>query len=1143
VDFVAVVDQVIALVRQRGRVTYRTLQLQFTLDDEQLATLKDELLYSQPRVIDDAGRGLVWTGDPGATPALAPSPPASASAALPHTQTEQGARPAADHAAPEAERRQLTVLFCDLVESTALASQLDPEDWREVVRAYQATCAEVIQRFEGHIAQYLGDGLLVYFGYPQAHEDDAQRAVHTGLGIVEAMDTLNRRLAQGHGVRLAVRVGMHTGLVVVGEMGGGGRQEQLALGDTPNIAARLQGLAAPNTVVISAATRQLIQGYFTCHALGSQTLRGVATPLQVYQVVRATEVQQRFDVAAARGLMPLVGREHEVALLRERWAQVQAGRGHIVVLSGEAGIGKSRLIQTVKDEIIGAATLRIEYRCSAYHQHSAFYPIIAHLERVLAWRQDDTPEGRLRKLEEALQPYTLPLAEIVPLLAALLSVPLPAAYLPLTLTPQRQKQKTLEALLTWLLVLTERQPVLFVVEDLHWIDPSTLEFLTLLVEQGPTARLLALLTCRPEFQPPWGLRTHLTPMALQRLLQPQVEAMIAQVTGGKTLPSEVIAQIVAKTDGVPLFVEELTKMVLESGLLRETKGAYALTGPLPPLAIPATLHDALMARLDRLATVKAVAQLGAALGRTFAYELLQAVTPLDEAPLRQALAQLVNAQLLDQGGIPPQATYLFKHALIQDAAYQSLLKSTRQQYHQRIAQVLETRFPAAAETQPELVAQHYTAAGCTEQAVVYWQRAGQQASDRSAHLEAISHLTTGIELLTTLPETPVRTQHALTLYIALGAALQVTKGHAAPEVEHAYNQARALCQQVGETPQLVPVLYGLWRFYVVRSQLHTARDLSETLLRLAQRADDPALAVIAHHALASTWLWLGALHAARLHVEEGLVRYTPDQRRAPVFRIGQDLGIGCRTYAAMALWLLGYPDQALVRLHDALALAHELSHPFSLAYARWVAAIVYQCRRDVPAVHEQAEAAVTLSTEQGFTLWVAVGTILRGWALAMQGQGEEGRAQVRHGIAAWRVTGAALLVPYLCTLLAEVSAHLGHPEDGLQTLAEGHTLVEQHEERWWEAEVYRLRGVLLLQQTVAQLEEAEAWLRRALDVARRQEAKSLELRAAMSLARLWQQQGKRAAAYDLLAPIYGWFTEGFDTADLQEAKALLDELS
>ena len=570
----------------------------------------------------------------------------------------------------------------------------------------------------------------------------------------------------------------------------------------------------------------------------------------------------------------------------------------------------------------------------------------------------------------------------------------------MTVSPEQQKQQTLHALLTILLRIAAQQPVLFVMEDLHWVDPSTLELLSLLVDQGPTARILTLFTFRPDFSPPWTGRAHLTQLTVNRLPQRQAVEVIRQVAHGKVLPPEVVEQIVAKTDGVPLFVEELTKMVLESGLLQERDERYALTGPLHPLAIPATLHDSLMARLDRLAAVKALAQLGATLGREFSYALLRAVAPWEEGIVHQGLHQLVAAEFLYQRGVPPQATYTFKHALIQDVAYQSLLRSTRQQYHQRIAQALEAQFPETVATQPELVAQHYTAAGCTEQAVVYWQRAGQHASDRSAHVEAISHLTTGIELLKTLPETPEHTQQALTLHIALGAALQMAKGQAAPEVEHAYTQARALCQQVGETPELVPVLFGLWRFYVVRPQLHTARELGETLLRLAQRADDPALAVIAHYALGWTWFCLGALPAARQHLEEAIARYTPDQRRAPVFRMGQDPGVGCRAYAALTLWLLGYPEQALARLHEALALAHELSHPYSLAFARCWAAYVYQFRRDVPAVHEQAEAAVALSTEQGFPLWAAPGTILRGWALAMQGQGEAGMAQVRQGIAA-----------------------------------------------------------------------------------------------------------------------------------------------
>jgi predicted ATPase len=732
----------------------------------------------------------------------------------------------------------------------------------------------------------------------------------------------------------------------------------------------------------------------------------------------------------------------------------------------------------------------------------------------------------------------------VPLFGALLAVPLPAERYPArNVSPQQQRQQTQDALVAWLLEEATRQPVLAVWEDLHWADPTTLELLGLLVDQIPTAAMLHVLTFRPEFSPPWPMRSHITPITLQRLERPQVEALIAHLAGGKTLPAEVVAHIVAKTDGVPLYVEELTKMLLASDLLRAEAEHYVLTGPLSAMAIPETLQDSLMARLDQLTTAKEVAQLGAVLGREFAYDMLRAVSSQDEATVQDGLARLVAAELLYQRGRPPRARYMFKHALIQDAAYASLLRSTRQQVHQQVAQLLVARFPEIVETQPELVAHHYTAAGCHEQAVGYWQRAGQQASDRSAYLEAINHVTTGIELLKTLPDTSEQTQQSLTLHIALGAALQMTKGSAAPEVEHAYTQAYALCQQVGETPQLVPVLFGLWRFYHSRAQLHTAREIGETLLRLAQHADAPALTVVAHNALGNTWLCLGALPAARHHLEEGIARYTPDQRRAPVFRIGHDPGVACRAFAAWTLWLQGYPAQALARLHKALALAHELSHPYSLAFARCWAAMISQFRRDVLAVHEQAEAAVALSTEQGFANRAAMGTSLRGWALAMQGQGEEGMAQVRQGIAALRATGGAVLVPYFCTVLAEVAAHLGHPEDGLQALAEAHTLVEQHEERYWEAEVHRLRGVLLLRQSGTPQAEAETWLQRALDVARRQEAKSLELRAAMSLSRLWQQQGKRQEAHDLLAEVYAWFTEGFDTADLQEAKALLEELT
>ena len=812
--FDEVLDRVLEMLQRRGRVSYRALKRQFDLDDAYLADLKAEIIDVHQVAVDQDGTMLVWTGAPRALPAtcrfLSPRHPGASGRAPLGVESLPAELPA-----PDAERRQLTVMFCDLVDSTRLASQLDPEDYRAVVRAYQQTCAAVIQPFDGHIAQYLGDGLLVYFGYPQAHDDDAQRAVRAGLSILDAMRTLSAHLVHDNGVRLAIRLGIHTGLVVVGAMGGGDRQEQLALGDTPNIAARLQGLAAPDTLVISAATYRLVQGYFACQDLGLHTVKGMDQPIALYQVLQESAAQSRLDVAATRGLTPLVGREEEVGLLLRRWAQSQDGLGQVVLLSGEAGIGKSRLVEVLRERAEREGCTRIVFRCSPYYQQSALYPVIEHLQRLLQFSRDDAPRRSWPSWSRRCRRIALPSDEVVPLLAALLSVPLPEArYAPLPLSPQRQRQKTLEALLAWLVAEAERQPTLAVWEDLHWADPSTLEFLSLLIDQTPTARLLTLLTCRPEFRPPWSARSYLTQLTLGRLGRAQVEAMIERITGGKALPAEVVQQIVAKTDGVPLFVEELTKAILESGLLREREDRYELTGPLPSLAIPATLHDSLMARLDRLATGKEVAQLAATLGRTFPYELLRAVSPLDEATLQQALARLVEAELLYQRGVPPQATYLFKHALIQEAAYQSLLKSTRQQYHQRIAQVLEAQFPDTAETQPELLAHHYTEAGCREQAIPYWQRAGQQAlpalgqpgSDPAPHhgSGAAGHASRD-------PGAgPAGTRPAA----CPGAGVDGHQGLWRPRRWSRPMPGRGRCaQQVGETPQLFPTLRGLCRFY------------------------------------------------------------------------------------------------------------------------------------------------------------------------------------------------------------------------------------------------------------------------------------------------------------------------------------------
>jgi predicted ATPase len=744
--------------------------------------------------------------------------------------------------------------------------------------------------------------------------------------------------------------------------------------------------------------------------------------------------------------------------------------------------------------------------------------------------------------------YGLPPAEAVPLFAALLSLPLGTDYAPLQVSSEQQKQQTLHALLTILLRIAAQQPVLFVMEDLHWVDPSTLELLTLLVDQGPTARILALFTCRPDFSPPWTGRAHVTQVTLSRLPRRQAAELTGRVAHGKSLPPEVLEQVVAKTDGVPLFVEELTKMVLESGLLQEQAERYELTGPLPPLAIPATLHDSLMARLDRLATVKALAQLGATLGREFAYDLLQAVSPWDEDTVHRGLQQLVAAEFLYQLGLPPQATYRFKHALIQEAAYQSLLRSTRQQYHQRIAQVLEAHFPETAETQPEWLAHHYTQAGLSAQAIPYWQRAGQRALQRSAYVEAIGHLSKGLEVLTTLPDTSKRSQQELVLQTMLGPALMNIKGQAAPEVEQTYARARELCRQIGDAPQLFPVLWGLWYFYVVRAELQTARELLPQLLSLAQRGQDSALLLAAHRSLGQNLTFLGELLPARTHLEQGMALYDPLQHRALALRYGQDLKVVCQSWAALVLWLLGYPDQALQTGHAAIALAQELAHSYSLIYAlNWVT-MLHLCRRERQAAQERAEGVLAIGREYGIAMFTASGTLWQGWGLATQAHlsgkaGEEGMAQMRQGLAAWRATGAGVFQPYYLALLAEAYGAGGQVEKGLNVLAEALTMVEKTAERYWEAQLHRLTGELVLRQAAPNQRQAETCFIQALAVARRQQAKSLEVRAATSLALLWQQQGKRAEARELLVPIYGWFTQGFDTADLQEAKALLEELS
>jgi class 3 adenylate cyclase/tetratricopeptide (TPR) repeat protein len=1026
----------------------------------------------------------------------------------------------------EAERRQLTVLFCDLVGSTALAARLDPEDMGLVIRAYQGRCAEVIKRWGGHVAKYMGDGVLAYFGWPQAHEDDAERAVRAGLELIKAVSALEApgsALGGGRDERqLAARVGIATGLVVVGDLvGEGAAQEQAVVGETPNLAARLQALAAPGQVAIADATRRLLGAGFELEDRNERELKGISGPVRAYVVTGERPVESRFEARSGPALLPMVGRDQELVLLLERWALAKAGEGQGVLLVGEAGIGKSRISRALLDAVTDEPHFRVRYQCSPYHTDSALWPVIQHLNFAAGVDADDPVEARLDKLEALLDRAGGHGA--APLIADLLGLDVSARYGRLDLTPQAQRIRTLDALVDQLLGLAARQPVLVVVEDAHWIDPTTLEMIELGLDRIAGARVLLLLTSRPDRQPALAAHPHVTRLTLNRLGRAGVEAIVARL-GGDRLPGATIDAIIARTDGVPLFVEELTKAVLETG----------------EASIPASLHDSLMARLDRIPEVKEVAQIAASIGREFDYPLLAAVVDRTEPDLRSALDQLTGSELIFRRGRPPDARYIFKHALVQDAAYQSLLKGRRQQLHARIAEILEQRFPDTVEAEPELLASHYTAAGLTEVGVRYWERAGARATERSAFVEAINHYGKGLELLSTLSDGQARNRLELSLQMGLGDAFSWTRGFAAAEVEAAYNRAHELSRQMGETPELFRILWGLWHFFVIRGDFGRSRELGQELSQLGQRLQDPTLVPHIYRTLGETALWRGEFAAAQREASTCLAG--PELPPPKLIPGVQDPLVMCGAWLALALWHLGYPDQALARMDAALERAKGSGHSGDLGAALIFAAWIRVLRRDTKSAREFAETALRFNAERGHPFHVAISDVLLGSVLVTEEHDAVGLSHMRDGIAQSSATGAGIFQPWCLALLAAGQAQLGDPEAGLITLAEAESRVRQSGERWPEAEIHRLKGELTLSMAGADA-EAERCFRMSIEVARGQQARSAELRAATSVARLWAEQGKRAQARDLLAPVYGWFTEGFDTADLEDAKALLDELS
>ena len=1030
----------------------------------------------------------------------------------------------------EAERRQLTVMFCDLVGSTALSTQLDPEDMREVIRAYQDACAGVITRFEGFVAKYMGDGVLAYFGFPRAHEDDAERAVRAGLALVEAVARLPAPEA------LSARIGIATGLVVVGDLvGEGASQEQAVVGDTPNLAARLQSIAEPGQVVIAEATRRLMGARFDLTAMEAQTLKGLAGPVEAFVVHGERALESRFDARQTEELAAMVGRDQELALLLERWRQAKSGEGQMVLLTGEAGIGKSRITQATIAAVTSEPHTLIRYQCSPYHSDSALYPTIQQLGFAAGFAASDGLETRLDKLEHLVARALEQPGEVVPLMAALLELDGEARYGSLDLAPQQRRNRTLQALITQLLGLAAQQTVLFVVEDVHWIDPTTLELIELCLDQIAAGRVLIMVTARPTFSHSFGGHPIVTRLALNRLGREQTGAIVHSLTGGRDLPAELMDEIAARTDGVPLFVEELTKTVLESGVLREQDDTFVLDHPLDRLAIPSSLHDSLMARLDRLQPVKEVAQTAACIGREFDFRLLAAVSPLSGEALGEALDRLIAAELVFRRGLPPEAVYTFKHALVRDAAYESLLKARRQQFHGRIVAALEAAEEDAA---PEIIAQHAEAADLIEKALDHWEAAGQAAVARPAYKEAIAHLRAAIRLCGELGDQNAAQRRELQLQVQLGQALLARLGYSAPDTMTAFERGLELAEEIGEPTLLIPSIYGLWASrYIAHVPL---ADLADRLVKLTSAGEDSGARCVALRMAALEWFHGGRYASSLELVREALAIYDPNVHRDLALRFANDPRMSAMNYKSWNLWHLGFPDQARSAAEEALNWAREIDHPnttgLALCYGTSLPNIWL---RDIDRVEAAARESLQLAAKMSLALWQAWGQIHLGWALAQRDE-PEALAEMAAGLEQARQIGARRLEGFHLGLIAEVQSRAGQHDAARATLATA--FEDHHKDVPFVADLYRLRAHAALRASAAATDEASDDLQRALEIARKQGARSLQLRAARDLARIWAEEGERQEAHDLLAPIHAWFTEGFDTPDLTEAKALLEEL-
>jgi class 3 adenylate cyclase/predicted ATPase len=1042
-------------------------------------------------------------------------------AAIQELGSPAAAQPATVELKPQetAERRQVTVMFSDLVGSTALSARMDPEDLREVISTYQKCVAETVVRFGGFVAKYMGDGVLVYFGYPQAHEDDAERAVRAGLE-----------------------------LVVVGDLiGSGEAQERGIVGETPNLAARLQGIAEPNSVVIAEDTRKLLGNLLELHDLGAQDLKGIAEQVRAWTAIRPSSVESRFDAMHASGLTELVGREEELEILARRWSKTKSGDGQVVLLSGEPGIGKSRLTAVLLERLAGEPHTRLRYFCSPQHSDSALYPIISQMERAAGFAHDDATETKLDKLDAVLARSFTERTDTA-LFAEMLSLPNAGRYPTLDLTAQERRHRTLEALTAQVEALSRSQPVLMIFEDAHWIDPTSLEALGLMVDRLRTLKVLLIITYRPEFEAAWIGRPHVTALTLNRLGEREIAALIDRVTGNQPLPSNIRRDLIERTDGIPLFAEEMTKAVLEADggeVARRTAAAI----PWPSVAVPASLHASLMARLDRLGAAKDIAQIGAAIGREFSHSVLAAVARKPETEMQSALDRLIAAGLLFRQGIAPHASYLFKHALVQDAAYGTLLREPRRALHACIAEVLENEFTEIAESQPEVLARHCTEAGLIERAAALWGKAGLRSLERSALVEAVAQLTRALGQIATLPANPQVRRDQIRLQVALITPLIHVKGYAAPETKAASERARLLIEQaeaMGEPPEdpllLFSVLYGFWAHNYVACNGDVMRELASHFLALAEKQTSTALLMMGHRLMGLSLMTTGDIVGSRPHYNRGIALYDPVEHRPLAARFGVDARVSLFTYRSWALWFLGYPETALADVDYALRDAREIGQAATVMYALGITTLSDLFCGNYEAATAKSDELMALADKKSALFWKARGMMNWGCVLALTGKSADAVQMITSGISARRSTGATLNVPFSLLYLASAYADLRQIDDAWRCIAEATTAVETTKEKWPEAELHRIAGEIVLKSPEPDVPKAERHFERALEVARERHAKSWELRAAMSMARLWRDQGKVQQARELLAPVYGWFTEGFDTRDLKEAKALLDEL-